>query len=100
MAKHKHDHSHDHNHQHVKADFDIKVDIEDISSVKKRLTITVPKETVKSGIDSAYRNLKATASLAGFRKGAVPRGVLQAKFGESVEADVSGRLVEQSYTEA
>jgi trigger factor len=98
--KNKHKHSHDHNHQHVKADFDIKVDIEEISTVKKRLTITVPKETVKSEIDSAYRNLKATASLAGFRKGAVPRGVLQAKFGESVEADVSGRLVEQSYTKA
>jgi trigger factor len=100
MAKHKHDHSHDHKHHHGKAEFDIKVDIEELSTVKKRITITVPKETVKSEIDSAYRNLKATASLAGFRKGAVPRGVLQAKFGESVEADVSGRLVELSYTKA
>ncbi len=99
MAKHKHDHAHDHKH-HGNTDIEIKVAIEEISTVKKRLTITVPKETVKSEIDSAYRNLKSTASIAGFRKGAVPRGVLQAKFGESVMADVSGRLVELSYTKA
>ncbi len=99
MAKHKHDHTHDHNHNGG-TDFDIKVEVEDISTVKKRLTITVPKDTVKSEIDSAYRNLKSTASLAGFRKGSVPRGVLQAKFGDSVALDVTRHLVEVSYTKA
>jgi trigger factor len=78
---------------------DISIEVEDISSVKKRLTVTVPPGDVKEEIDSAYRTLKTTAAVAGFRKGAVPKHILKARYGESVTGDVAARIVETTYPE-
>ncbi len=76
------------------------VQTEDLSSVKKRLRITVPAEVVTREIKDAYRNLKSTAALSGFRKGNVPLGVLKARFGEGVTHDVATKLLEGSYSDA
>lgn len=78
----------------------INIEVEDLSAVKKKLSITVPSVDVKREIDSAYRSLKANAAVAGFRKGAVPKNVLKARYGESVSNDVAARLVENTYIEA
>ncbi|MFQ5441875.1 MAG: trigger factor [Thermodesulfobacteriota bacterium] len=78
----------------------ISVEREDLSSVKKRLRITVPSAVVTSEIKDAYRSLKATAALSGFRKGNVPLGVLKARFGEGVTHDVATKLLELSYSDA
>jgi trigger factor len=76
---------------------DISIEVEDISSVKKRLTVTVPPGDVKKEIDSAFKMLKATAAVAGFRKGAVPKNILKARYGESVAGDVAASIVETTY---
>jgi len=71
--------------------------VEDQSTVKKKLTIEVPKEDVVRELDSAYKDLKKNAKVKGFRPGKTPRSVLERMFGKDVRADVSSRLIQESF---
>lgn len=75
----------------------MKIDIEDLSPIKKRLTVEVPAEVVSREIDEAYKTMKSDTEVSGFRKGKVPEKVLRQKFGERVKADVAVRLVQKTY---
>lgn len=78
----------------------IKIEVEDLGPVKKRLNITIPMESVDEGLRAAYKDARATAVIAGFRKGAVPLNIIKARFGESVRYDLATKMVEQSYVHA
>ena len=78
----------------------MKVSVEDVSSVKKTLRIEVPEDQVTSELNDAYKNLKKNAKVKGFRPGKAPRGVLERMYGKDVNADVSGKLIQQAMIEA
>jgi len=78
----------------------MKVNVEDVSSVKKVLHIEIPKETVGAELDSAYQNLKKNAKVKGFRPGKAPRSVLERLYKKDVQADVSSRLIQTSFADA
>jgi trigger factor len=73
--------------------------VEDQSTVKKKLTIEVPKEDVVRELDNAYKELKRNAKVKGFRPGKAPRSVLERMFGKDVRADVSSRLIQDAFIE-
>ncbi|MBI5587754.1 MAG: trigger factor [Deltaproteobacteria bacterium] len=77
-----------------------KIQLEDLSSVKKRLEVTVSAEAVKKEINSGFQSLKSTVQVAGFRKGAIPMNILKSRFGEHVKEDVVKKLIESTYLEA
>jgi len=76
------------------------VTIEDLSSVKKILHIEVPAEAATEEIEKAYSQLKKTAKIKGFRPGKVPRGVLERLYKKDVQADVTSRLIQESFINA
>ena len=78
----------------------MQVTVEDVSSVKKTLHIEVPQDEVARELDSAYNTLKRTAKIKGFRPGKVPRSVLERMFGKDVRADVSSKLIQNSFLDA
>jgi trigger factor len=71
--------------------------VEDISTVKKTLHIEIPKDEVIRELDKAYNQLKKNAKIKGFRPGKVPRSVLERMFKKDVHADVSSRLIQNSF---
>jgi trigger factor len=73
--------------------------VEDQSAVKKKLTIEVPQEDVTRELDKAYKELKKNAKVKGFRPGKTPRSVLERLYGKDVRADVSSRLIQDSFIE-
>ena len=73
--------------------------VEDQSTVKKKLTIEVPKEDVVRELDKAYKELKRSAKVKGFRPGKTPRSVLERLYGKDVRADVASRLIQESFLE-
>lgn len=79
---------------------DIRIELEDLSSVKKKLNITISAEAVKKEIKEAYNSLKSTASIAGFRKGNIPMSILKARFGDYVREEVTKKVIETSYPKA
>jgi len=79
---------------------ELKISVEELSPVKKRLDITVPAEAVKRELDSAYKSLRSSVNIAGFRKGAVPMNILKARFSGHVHEDVVKKLIENAYPHA
>ena len=78
----------------------MKVTVEDRSSVKKMLHIEIPEADVKRALDEAYQTLKKTAKVKGFRPGKTPRGVLERLYKKDVNADVTGKLIQDAYVDA
>ena len=78
----------------------MKAQVESISPVKSKLTIQVPPEELAREEEQAFRDLRRTVSIPGFRKGKVPLPVLKRIYGERVRSDVVGRVIEKSYYDA
>lgn len=78
----------------------MKVTVEDQSTVKKTLHIEVPRDEVMQELDEAYGELKKNVKIKGFRPGKAPLGVLKRHYRKQVNADVSGRLIQESFMAA
>jgi len=65
----------------------VKISVEEPFSYQRVLTIEVPSETVNAEVESIYEKLKKTATHPGFRKGKVPRKILEKKFSESIRME-------------
>lgn len=78
----------------------MKNSVESISDVEKKITVQIPKETIKKEIEDAYDMLKDKAQIKGFRKGKVPRNILEMHFKEQVQSDVLSKLINDSYSQA
>ncbi|MCF8091254.1 MAG: trigger factor [Desulfotignum sp.] len=78
----------------------MQVKIEDKSSVQKVLSFEIPREKVVKELNKAYNDLKKKADIKGFRKGKIPRKVLENRFSKEVHADVAPRLIQDSFIEA
>ncbi|NLZ16987.1 MAG: trigger factor [Desulfobulbaceae bacterium] len=74
--------------------------VEQLSDLTRKLTITLPQETVKPALDKAYAKANREVTLKGFRRGKVPRSVLEKNFREQIEAEVGEQLVQDSYFNA
>jgi trigger factor len=71
------------------------VNIEEPSTLRRKLTIEVEPDEIKSELDKAYNELKRGVVLKGFRPGHAPRNLLERFFGEQVRGEVAQKLVEE-----
>jgi trigger factor len=78
----------------------MQVRIEDVSPVEKKMFVEVPWETVSQKLGDAYKELGKGVALKGFRKGKVPRPVLEQVYGPRVNAEVAYQLVRESFVRA
>jgi len=78
----------------------MQVRIEDVSPVEKKMFVEVPWETVSQKLGTAYKELGKDVALKGFRKGKVPRPVLEQVYGQRINAEVSYQLVRESFFRA
>ena len=62
--------------------------------------VEVPWETVSQKLGDAYKELGKGVALKGFRKGKVPRPVLEQVYGNRVNAEVAYQLVRESFVRA
>ncbi len=78
----------------------MKVTVESVSSVKKIMNVEIPEETVVRELNDAYKKLKKTAKIKGFRTGKAPRSVLERLFKKDVHNDISSKLIQDSFIQA
>jgi trigger factor len=78
----------------------MQVTIEEVNAVKKTLHIEIPEQEVARELESAYAKLKKTARVKGFRPGKVPTSVLKRMFKKDVHADVTSKLIQESFVDA
>ncbi|MGV1099275.1 trigger factor [Thiovibrio sp. JS02] len=78
----------------------MQINVEDVSPLTKKMVVTLPGEQVGRELETAYKKLSSEANLKGFRKGKVPRKVLEKNYGPKVEYDVAEKLIQESYFDA
>jgi trigger factor len=77
----------------------MKIDIDELSPVQRKVRVELPAEAVASEFAHAYKNLGNRVRVKGFRTGKIPRSVLQGIYGEEVKGEVKSHLVEESLGE-
>src|ERR671919_59340 len=78
----------------------MKVEVQELGACARRLEIEIAPENVKKELDQAYRDLAKKVSIRGFRKGKIPRPVLERYHRTSVEDEVMQRLIPSSFQQA
>ena len=78
----------------------MEVTVTDISSVKKKVQIQIPQADIAKELDAAYLQLKKDAKVKGFRPGKTPRSVLERMFHKDVHADVTNKLIQNTFIDA
>jgi trigger factor len=78
----------------------MQVTISELSPVEKKVAVEIPWPYVAQKLDEAYKDLSRGVALKGFRKGKVPRPMLEKMFGRQVEQEVIKQLVQESFITA
>ena len=78
----------------------MKTTVEEISTIKKKILIEIPEDEVKKEIDSFYVDLGKKTRIKGFRPGKAPRNILERHFKDYAKAEVTQKIVEDSFPKA
>jgi trigger factor len=78
----------------------MKVSVEEISVVKKKIHVEVPEDEVKKEVDSFYSDLKKKAKIKGFRPGKAPREILERYFKDYAKGEILQKLIQDTFPKA
>lgn len=78
----------------------MKVQVEELSPIEKKLSIEVENSRVAEELTRAYTALGKQVKLPGFRQGKVPRRILEQRYREQVEDEVIQRVMQSAWQEA
>jgi len=78
----------------------MQVSVETTQGLERRLTISVPAETVDVEVNNRLRQVSKTQRINGFRPGKVPPSVIQKRYGKSVRQEVAGEIMQRSFVDA
>ena len=74
------------------------VNIENPSALRRKLTIELEPDEIKTELDRAYNDLRRNVVLKGFRPGHAPRTMLERLFGDQVRGEIVQKLIKE-YTD-
>ncbi len=75
----------------------MEVKVEEIGTLTRKITVTLPENDVQKKLKKEYDTLQKQSKLKGFRKGKVPRSIIEKTYKPQVEADVGEKLVQDTY---
>ncbi|MDR2604254.1 MAG: trigger factor [Desulfovibrio sp.] len=73
--------------------------IEDLSPVKKKITVTFPAEETDAAFSSAVSTLRRHVRLNGFRPGKVPPEIIEKRFFDDVRRQTASQLIDERLDE-
>ena len=78
----------------------MQVSIENVGSLQRRLTVSLPSERLDSVAGKRLGEIARTARIKGFRPGKVPAKIIEQRYGAQVRNEVLGDLVRDTFNEA
>lgn len=78
----------------------IEVSVEDAGVLRKKMTVSVPRESIDAEQDSQYKELISDAVIPGFRRGRAPKRLVEKRFGREVGEQVTTKIVSNAYMAA
>jgi trigger factor len=101
---HDHDHDHEHGHDHEHEDDDEVKFVEDpVFTVDYKgdcayeVKVSVPPANKQKQADEMYDELRHEAEVPGFRRGKVPRRIVEKRFAKAVRSEVDAKLVSAAF---
>jgi len=79
---------------------EIQVELEDVTTVKKRLKVEVPASLAQQEMNQVANQYKQHARLPGFRPGKAPVELIKRHFRKKIRDDVLQKLIPDSYQKA
>ncbi len=76
------------------------VNVENLSPVKKKISFEIPAERVSKEIEKVYEEIKRTVSIKGFRKGKVPRAIIEKHYSDKMQSDALKNIINDTYFKA
>lgn len=76
------------------------VQVEQLSATQKRISITVPQAEVKKKVDDAFKRYAGKINLPGFRRGHIPRNIIESRFGKQIRSEVASDIMNFKFREA
>lgn len=78
----------------------MQVSVETTQGLERRLTISVPADSIDSAVKSRLQQLAKTQRINGFRPGKVPVSVIKKRFGQAVRQEIAGEAMQQNFYQA
>jgi trigger factor len=78
----------------------MQVSVETTQGLGRRVTITVPADSIEKAVSSELVNVSKKVRIDGFRKGKVPQHIIEQRYGASVRQDVLGDLMQRNFVDA
>ena len=78
----------------------MQITVNEVGGLTRKLKIVLPKEEVNKALDAGFQKVKKDANIKGFRRGKVPRHILEKTYGQQVKAEVAEKLVQATYFDA
>jgi trigger factor len=78
----------------------MQVSVEATKGLERRLTITVPAESIDSAVKSRLQQLGKTQRINGFRPGKVPVNVIKKRYGQAVRQEIAGEVMQRNFYQA
>jgi len=76
------------------------VQVETLEKLERRITLTLPAETINGEVSNRLKKLARTVKADGFRPGKVPMSVVAQRYGYSVQYEVVNDRVGQAFNDA
>jgi trigger factor len=76
----------------------METNVEEISQVKRQISVEIDTEEVTKKLDQAYNELSKRAKIKGFRPGKTPRKILERYYGQDIMSDVKNDLIKESFS--
>jgi trigger factor len=76
------------------------VNVETLEKLERKMTLTLPVESIQNEVQARLRKLARTVKMDGFRPGKVPMGVVAQRYGYSVQYEVMNDKVGEAFFNA
>ena len=76
------------------------ITVEDAGPARKRVSVTIASAAVDTQLKQQLAAVSASVQLPGFRKGKVPRAVVEKRFGEAIGDETRNEIVKEALQEA
>lgn len=76
----------------------MKTQLEKVSQLKRKLSVEIPAEVVKTTFDRYFKNVQKDANIKGFRKGKAPIDTIRSIYGDKVRNEVANELLQMGFS--
>ncbi len=78
----------------------MKVQVETLDSVRKKVEVLLPEETIAGIRESIYDEIRKNAKIKGFRQGKIPKAIITQYYKDYIEEETRKRMLQDTMFEA